>query len=74
MSVGLVSSLVLAFIGPAFMKADAIFPLLNPTLLSMPLGFLGALLGTWLGGRDAANEARFSEVFFHAQTGRGVGA
>jgi cation/acetate symporter len=72
-AVGLVSSLVLAFIGPAFMKGDAIFPILNPTLLSMPLGFLGAVLGTLIGGRNAANEARFSEVFFQAQTGRGVG-
>jgi cation/acetate symporter len=73
-SVGLVSSMVLAFIGPAFMKGDAIFPILNPTLVSMPLGFLGALIGTWLGGRDTANEARFGEVFFHAQTGRGLGS
>lgn len=72
-TVGLASSLLLAFIGPAFLKGDAIFPLLNPTLLSMPLGFAGALLGTWLGGRDPANEARYSEVLFQAQTGRGVG-
>jgi len=72
-AVGLVSSLVLAFIGPAFMKGDAIFPILNPTILSMPLGFLGAVLGTLIGGRDRANEARFSEVLFQAQTGRGVG-
>lgn len=69
---GVVSSVALALVGPAFMKDQALFPILNPTLVSMPIGFLGALLGTWLAGRDAASEARFGEVFFRAQTGLGV--
>ncbi len=69
---GLVSSVGLALCGPAFMGADALFPILNPTLASMPIGLLGALVGTWLGGRNAANEAHFSEVFFRAQTGFGA--
>jgi cation/acetate symporter len=68
-AVGLVSAVVLAFIGPAFMGKSAIFPIVNPTILSMPLGFLGAIVGTWLGGRDAANEQRFSEVLYRAHTG-----
>src|SRR5215472_16524783 len=55
---GLVSSVVLAMLGPAVRGADAIWPLVNPTIVSMPLGFLGALLGTFLAGRDAANEER----------------
>ena len=37
--------------------ADAIWPLVNPTIVSMPLGFLGAVLGTLLAGRDKENEA-----------------
>ena len=71
---GLVSSIVLAFMGPAFMGKDAIFPIVNPTLLSVPIGFLGAVLGALLSRRDTANEARFDEVFFRAQTGYGAGS
>ena len=59
MLIGLVSSVVLAMIGPAMRGADAIWPLVNPTIVSMPLGFLGAVLGTLLAGRDKENEARF---------------
>jgi cation/acetate symporter len=59
MLVGLVSSVVLAMIGPAMRGADAVWPLVNPTIVSMPLGFLGAVLGTLLAGRDKENEARF---------------
>lgn len=68
-AVGLVSAVVLAFIGPAFLGQSAIFPIVNPTILSLPLGFLGAIVGTFLGGRDAANEQRFSEVLYRAHTG-----
>jgi cation/acetate symporter len=71
---GLVSSVGLAFAGPAFMGAHAWFPLLNPTLVSMPIGLLGAVLCTFLAGRDPQVEARFGEVFFRAQTGHGMGA
>lgn len=70
---GLASSLVLAFIGPAFMKDQALFPLLNPTLVSVPIGFLGAFLCTFLAPQGETSEARFGEVFFRAQTGYGVG-
>jgi cation/acetate symporter len=59
MLVGLVSSVVLAMIGPAMRGADAIWPLVNPTIVSMPLGFIGAILGTLLAGPDKENEARF---------------
>ncbi len=68
-TVGLVSAAGLAFIGPAFMGKAAIFPIVNPTILSLPLGLLGAVVGTFLGGRDLANEDRFEEVLYHAQTG-----
>ncbi|WP_207000912.1 solute symporter family protein [Trinickia mobilis] len=66
---GLVSSMVLAFIGPAILKGHAIFPIVNPTILSMPIGFLGAWLGTLLGGRDPENEARFDAFVFKTHTG-----
>ncbi|VTU25022.1 Acetate transporter ActP [Variovorax sp. PBL-H6] len=70
---GLTSSLVLAFIGPAFMKEHALFPILNPTLVSVPIGFFGAIVCALLAGRDSAGESHFGEVFFRAQTGYGVG-
>jgi cation/acetate symporter len=62
--VGLVSSVVLAILGPAVRGADAMWPLVNPTIVSMPLGFLGAILATLLAGRDRENEARF-DAFSH---------
>jgi len=39
-------------LGPAVRGVDAVWPLVNPTIVSMPLGFLGAILGTLLAGRD----------------------
>src|SRR5260370_29728108 len=42
MTVGLVSSVVLAMIGPAMRRADALWPLVNPTIVSRPLRFIGA--------------------------------
>jgi len=73
-AVGLSSSVALALMGPGVMGDQALVPLVNPTLLSMPLGFAGAVLGTLLGGRNGAGEARFDEVSFRAQTGVGAEA
>jgi cation/acetate symporter len=72
MLVGLVSSVVLAMLGPAVRGADAIWPLVNPTIVSLPLGFLGAFLGTLLAGRDMANEDRFDAVLIRVHTGVAV--
>jgi len=69
MLAGLVSSVVLAMIGPAWRGADALWPLVNPTVVSLPLGFLGAYIGTLLAGRDPANEARFEAVSLRVHTG-----
>lgn len=72
-SVGLISSVVLALIGPVFLGENAIFPIVNPTIVSMPLGFAGAVLGTFLGGRNREEaEAKFDEVTFRAHTGSGA--
>jgi cation/acetate symporter len=48
-----------------------IFPLENPGILSIPLGFLGAILGTFL-GRESRAEARFAELSVRANTGLGA--
>lgn len=66
---GLSSSILLAFIGPAFMKEHAIFPIVNPTIVSMPIGFLGAWLGTILTLRSPTHEARYDAFAVKAQTG-----
>ncbi len=71
-TVGLISSVALALMGPVFMGEAAIFPIVNPTVVSLPLGFAGAVLGTLLGGRDRASEERFDEVAFRAHTGAGA--
>ncbi len=73
-TVGLISSVALALLGPTFLAEGAIFPLINPSIVSVPLGFAGAVLGTLLGGRDRAAEVRFDEVRFRAQTGEGAEA
>jgi cation/acetate symporter len=69
MAVGLVSSVALAMIGPAMRGADALWPLVNPTIVSLPLGFLGAVLGTLIRGRDMKNEERFDAFLLQVHTG-----
>lgn len=69
MLVGLVSSVVLAMLGPAVQGAGAIWPLVNPTIASLPLGFLGAYIGTLLAGRDLVNETRFDDFSYRVHTG-----
>ena len=69
MAVGLVSSVALAMIGPAMRGADAFWPLVNPTIVSLPLGFLGALIGTLIWGRDLENERNFDAFLLQVHTG-----
>jgi cation/acetate symporter len=52
-------------------QAPAIFPLENPGLLSVPLGFLGAWLGTLL-SRDTSSEEKYAELTVRANTGLGA--
>src|SRR5277367_1072145 len=82
LATGLLASIVLIFMGPSFMTVDAptvaaaarhiiqhapIFPLENPGILSIPLGFLGAILGTLLSKRDSAGEEKFAELQVRAK-------
>lgn len=68
--VGLISSIVLILVSPDFMK-DPLFPLKNPALVSVPLGFLGAWLGTIL-SKEKPDEAKFTELMVRANTGLGA--
>src|SRR5271168_1526925 len=87
LATGLLASIVLIFIGPSIMTVDAptvapaarhviqhapIFPLENPGILSIPLGFLGAIFGTLLSKRDPAGEEKFAELQVRANTGLGA--
>jgi cation/acetate symporter len=80
LATGLVSSLVLIVISPSIMGLDAAhlihtrpwFPLENPGIVSIPLGFLGAVAGTLLSPRDKESEHKFIELEVRANTGLGA--
>jgi len=71
LATGLAASILLILIGPSFMKAEAIFPLENPGIVSIPLGFLGAVIGTLL-TREPTAEEKFAELLVRANTGLGA--
>ena len=85
LGVGLLASIVLIVISPSIMgvdpasvvaakrhliQRDSIFPLTNPGIVSIPLGFLAAILGTLL-TREPNAEAMFTELNVRANTGLG---
>jgi cation/acetate symporter len=85
LAIGLLSSIGLILISPTIMTVDApgvaaaarhliqrapIFPLENPGIISIPLGFIAAILGTLL-TREPSAEARFTELTVRANTGLG---
>ena len=80
LATGLISSIVLIFIGPSIMGNDAahfiqhapIFPLENPGILSVPIGFIGAVIGTFLGAAEPYAEQKFTELEVRANTGLGA--
>lgn len=71
LATGLLSSLILILISPSIMKTAAIFPLENPGIVSIPLGFLGAVIAT-LTGREPEAEEKFTELNVRANTGLGA--
>jgi len=58
-------------LSPSIMKGDAVFPLENPGIVSIPLGFLGAVIGA-LTGREPEAEEKFTELNVRANTGLGA--
>jgi cation/acetate symporter len=84
MVVGLVSSLVLIALSPAVMgidaagvaarhliQAKALFPLENPGIVSVPLGFIAAIVAALMTS-DPEAEASFHELTVRANTGLGA--
>jgi cation/acetate symporter len=86
LSAGLLSSIGLILISPTFMGIDsanataatrhlfqmnAWFPLENPGILSVPMGFIGAIIGTLLSG-EKVSDSKFNEFVVRANTGLGA--
>lgn len=71
LAVGLLSSIGLILISPVGMLATPIFPLENPGILSIPLGFIAAIVGSLL-KPEAEAEAKFAELRVRAHTGLGA--
>ena len=71
MIVGLASSVLLITISPVVMGTKAIFPLTNPGIISIPLGFAAAIIVS-LVTKDAADEATFPETNVRANVGIGA--
>ncbi|MFC4076240.1 solute symporter family protein [Salinithrix halophila] len=69
---GLVSCILIVAFGPNFLKEDAIIPLSNPALLSVPLGFLGAYLGTILSKPEPDADEKYTELLVRSNTGIGA--
>jgi cation/acetate symporter len=65
---GLVVSVVLVLVGPGVMGTAALYPLSYPTLVSVPIGFLGCILGTVLS--KPRDEVPYEEMHVQAMTGR----
>src|SRR6476661_4365617 len=68
---GLLASIVLILLSPSFGGTGAIFPLTNPGILSIPLGFAGAIVGTFL-SKEPSAEQKFTELTVRANTGLGA--
>ncbi len=71
LATGLLASIALIALSPSMMGGHALFPLENPGIVSIPLGFLGSFLGAWL-GQEPINDAKFAELLVRANTGLGA--
>lgn len=71
LATGLASSIGLILIGPAVQGPGALFPLENPGIVSIPLGFFASWLGTVMSG-DRSSEEKFTELLVRANTGLGA--
>jgi cation/acetate symporter len=76
MIVGLASSLILVLLSPnvwapdgsAILVGEALFPLTNPGIISIPLGFLAAIIGTLVSSQKA-DVKKYNEILVTAHTG-----
>jgi cation/acetate symporter len=86
LAVGLLASIGLILLSPSLMgidpptvtraarhliQAKALFPLENPGILSIPLGFIGAIIGTLISSEPTSQE-KFNELLVRSNTGLGA--
>jgi len=86
LAVGLLASIGLILVSPSLMAIDpptvtgtarhliqakAWFPLENPGILSIPLGFLGAIVGTLI-SHEPTSQEKFNELLVRSNTGLGA--
>ena len=86
LAVGLLASIGLILVSPSMMAIDpptvvgtarhliqakAWFPLENPGILSIPLGFIGAILGTLI-SHEPTSQEKFNELLVRSNTGLGA--
>jgi cation/acetate symporter len=71
LGIGLASSIGLILMSPAVQGKEAIFPLENPGIVSIPLGFLAAVAGTLM-SNDPSSQDKFVELSVRANTGLGA--
>lgn len=76
MASGLVASLVLLLLGPHIMNPvsgwiphEPVLPLANPGIIAIPIGFLGAVLGSLLTRPATQSSTDFRRFFIKSQTG-----
>ena len=77
-SLGVISAILLIIVSPkVWPGADTVtgspigWTLANPGIISIPLGFLGCILGTLL-STERANERSFHELYVRSETGLGA--
>jgi cation/acetate symporter len=68
---GVISSIGLVVLGPDISGEDSLWPLKNPGIVSIPLGFVGCWLGTML-SRERGAERTFQQLFVRSETGLGA--
>ena len=68
MLIGTITAVTLVMIGPSVMGENAIFPLANPGIISIPVGFLSAYLFTIFSKKEE-NAQKFAEMSVRANTG-----
>jgi cation/acetate symporter len=71
LSAGLISSIGLILLSPPVRGPSAPFPLENPGIVSIPVGFLAAVAATLLSG-DRSSELKHPELLVRANTGLGA--
>jgi cation/acetate symporter len=73
--VGMLASVGLILLGPTVMSEGALFPLGNPALVSVPIGFLACYLGTVLSSsrareeREQGTQISYDEIYVRSNTG-----